>query len=168
MIGEVLDFARMGSRKPQFSLVDLSSLVGTCVTSRRDAGDDVDMLESESIVLATDPQLASRAVENLIDNAVRYGGRTRVSVNKLADWAIIQIDDEGPGIPDDLLGKAMKPFERLDISRNREQGGTGLGLSIVGDIADVLGARFELSNRRRGLRAVLAFPVRRADSSLTS
>jgi len=160
MIGELLDFARIGGRKPQFSSVDLSSLIGTCVASRRDAGDDVKMLDGESVILATDAQLVSRAVENLIDNAVRYGGQTRVSVQKSAKWAMVQVDDEGPGIPDHLLDRAMKPFERLDMSRNRQQGGTGLGLSIVGDIAEALGARFELKNRRRGLRAILALPIR--------
>ena len=127
---------------------------------RRDAGDDVKMLDGESVILATDAQLVSRAVENLIDNAVRYGGQTRVSVQKSAKWAMVQVDDEGPGIPDHLLDRAMKPFERLDMSRNRQQGGTGLGLSIVGDIAEALGARFELKNRRRGLRAILALPIR--------
>ena len=159
MIGELLDFATIGGRKPQFSSVDLHALVGRCVISRRDAGDNVTMLDGESLVLITDPDLVIRAVENLIDNAVRYGGETRVNVQQSEEWAIVEVDDDGPGIPDHLLDQAMKPFERLDVSRSREKGGTGLGLSIVGDIAEALGAQFELKNRHCGLRAVLAFPI---------
>lgn len=159
MIAELLDFAKLDAHEPQICLVDLTALVRTCVAIRQDAGDDIVLAEMEDITLLTDPLLASRAIENLIDNAIRYGGRTKVNVETSGMWATVQIIDEGPGIPDHLIGLAMKPFERLDDSRNREGGGTGLGLSIVSHISDVLGLQFGLINRQPGLAASLAFPI---------
>lgn len=159
MTGELLEFARIGGRTPQIRQVDLSALVNASVANRRDAGGDVTMETGARPVLPTDPELVSRAVENLIDNAVRYGGRTKVSVSVHGEWAHVNVEDDGPGIPSHLHERAKMPFERLDLSRNREQGGTGLGLSIVGDIAQVLGGRFEMANREPGLLAVLELPL---------
>lgn len=158
MIGEMLDFAAIGGRQPQLSEIDLYELIGNSVANRAEAGDDVTLALGEAFVLTTDPYLLNRAVENLIDNAVRYGGQARVSLQSQYGEAIIRIDDLGPGIPDDMLAEAIKPFERLDASRSSEWNGTGLGLSIVHDIAQILGARFELRNRARGLSAILILP----------
>ncbi|WP_158298708.1 sensor histidine kinase [Sphingomonas psychrotolerans] len=158
MIGEMLDFAAIGGRPPQLSEVDLFELLRTLVAGRVEAGDDVAMTTGEPIILVTDRDLLNRAVENLIDNAVKYGGQARISLIGSLSWAVIRIDDTGPGIPDDSLAEAIKPFERLDASRTDGRTGTGLGLSIVHDIARVLGARFELRNRSPGLSATLMLP----------
>ncbi len=82
------------------------------------------------------PMAVGRALENLIGNALRYGTHCEVRV-ALTDRAIrISVEDDGPGIPEDLRGEALKPFARLDKARNQNRGsGVGLGLAIAQDIA---------------------------------
>ncbi|TDK50657.1 ATP-binding protein [Antarcticimicrobium luteum] len=97
-----------------------------------------------------------RAVENLIDNAVRYGTRAVVSVT-LSDKALrIRVEDDGPGIPPDQREEALKPFARLDPARNQDKGsGVGLGLAIAKDVARAHGGALRLgeSEALGGLKA---------------
>jgi len=97
-----------------------------------------------------------RAVENLIDNAVRYGNRAVVSV-KLSDKALrIRVEDDGPGISPEQREEAMKPFARLDPARNQDRGsGVGLGLAIAKDVARAHGGALRLgeSETLGGLKA---------------
>ncbi|MEI4231739.1 ATP-binding protein [Roseovarius sp. D22-M7] len=97
-----------------------------------------------------------RALENLINNAVRYGTRAEVSVT-LTDAALrIRVEDDGPGIAPEDRGEAVKPFTRLEPARNQNRGtGVGLGLSIVIDVARAHGGTLRLaqSDRLGGLCA---------------
>ncbi|MBZ8119278.1 HAMP domain-containing protein [Roseovarius sp. LXJ103] len=97
-----------------------------------------------------------RAVENLINNAVRYGSRAEVSVQITARTLRITVEDDGPGIPEALREEAVKPFARLEPGRNQDKGtGVGLGLAITTDIARVHGGNLRLgpSERLGGLCA---------------
>ena len=101
-----------------------------------------------------------RAVRNLIENAVSYGQRARVSVHRDADTAIVDIDDDGPGIADGDRARVFEPFVRLEPSRSKETGGIGLGLSIARTIAHAHGGEIFLSNRPNGgLRASMRLPL---------
>ncbi len=97
-----------------------------------------------------------RAVENLINNAVRYGSRAEVSV-VLTDKSLrIRVEDDGPGIPAESRDEAIKPFTRLEPARNQNRGtGVGLGLSIVLDVARAHGGTLRLgqSDGLGGLQA---------------
>jgi signal transduction histidine kinase len=74
--------------------------------------------------------------------------------------AAIEVEDDGPGIPPDRLAAALRPFERLEGSRNRETGGAGLGLAIVKAVAEAHGGELVLENKPQGgLRARLTVPV---------
>ena len=86
-----------------------------------------------------------RAVENLINNAVRYGTRAEVSVLLTDKTLRIRVEDDGPGIPEDQREEALKPFARLDPARNQDLGGgVGLGLAITTDIARAHGGVLRL------------------------
>jgi two-component system osmolarity sensor histidine kinase EnvZ len=97
-----------------------------------------------------------RAVENLIDNAVRHGSRAVVSV-ALSDKALrIRVEDDGPGIAPERRAEALKPFARLDPARNQDKGGgVGLGLAIAKDVARAHGGALRLgkSETLGGLKA---------------
>ncbi len=102
------------------------------------------------------PVAIRRAVENLIDNAVRYGSQAVVSV-ALSDKALrIRVEDDGPGIPPERREEALKPFARLDPARNQDRGGgVGLGLAIAKDVARAHGGALRLgqSETLGGLKA---------------
>ena len=102
-----------------------------------------------------------RALANLVENALNYGGRVEISVRLTRRLAEFAVEDDGPGIPKERREEAMKPFTRLDEARNQNTAsGTGLGLSIAMDIARSHGGSLVLedSSRMGGLRAVLSIP----------
>jgi signal transduction histidine kinase len=109
------------------------------------------------------PMALRRCLVNLIDNAVKYGKRAQVTVERSAGAARIRIRDAGPGIAPELLGKVFEPFYRIETSRSRESGGTGLGLTIARNIAEQHGASLLLANHHDGgLEVSLSMPAQRA------
>jgi len=88
-----------------------------------------------------------RALQNLINNALRYGNRARVCVSVADRTVRFTVEDDGPGIPEDRREEAVRPFARLDPARNLDKGGSvGLGLSIVRDIARQHGGSLRLDD----------------------
>jgi len=111
------------------------------------------------------PLAVTRALENLIGNAVRYGEHAVVSLERHDKSVWLVVEDDGPGIPAALREKALAPFMRLDPARNQDRApglgvGVGLGLSIAADIARRHGGALRLgrSDRLGGLRAVISLP----------
>lgn len=96
------------------------------------------------------PQAVSRAVENLVTNARRFGGRVEVGLEFQDRSLRIRVEDDGPGIPEAQRDEAMRPFTRLDASRDpNDGGGVGLGLSIASDIALSHGGALRLGKSER-------------------
>jgi signal transduction histidine kinase len=100
-----------------------------------------------------------RALQNLIDNAIKYGACAHLRVDDDADELRIMVEDEGPGIEPNELARVTEPYYRLDASRSSATGGVGLGLSIAKDIALLHGGDLVLTNRAQGgLCATLKLP----------
>jgi len=89
-------------------------------------------------------------LDNLVDNALRYGDVAVLSVTRGRDGGILSVRDNGPGIPEAELARLLRPFEVLNPARSRTLGGAGLGLSVVGDIAAKLGIGLKFSKGRAG------------------
>ena len=156
LLNEFLDFAR-GAQEGEPETVDPVVLVRQIVEDAQRANIAVDLVLTEGE--GTVPLRAGgirRAVENLINNAVRYGARAEVSVLLSEKSLRIRVEDDGPGIPAAQREEAIKPFTRLEPARNQNRGtGVGLGLSIAMDIARAHGGTLRLgeSARMGGLRA---------------
>ena len=100
-----------------------------------------------------------RAVQNLIDNAIKYGHSAHIRIDDDASALRIVLEDKGPGIAPAELARVTEAYYRPDASRSRETGGVGLGLSIVKDIAHLHGGELLLANRAQGgLSATLVLP----------
>jgi len=96
----------------------------------------------------------------LIENADRYADHVSVRIGQRGTAIEIIVDDDGPGIPEELREEAFKPFYRLENSRNRETGGVGLGLSIARDVVRGHGGNISLEESREGgLRVRLTLPL---------
>lgn len=161
LVREGIAYARSthGATTPAVQL-NLHALLDSIVCDYQDAGKPVQLSGHTDRSLSTRPQALRRVLENLIDNAVKYGGRAEVSVRAIApDRLGIDVDDAGPGIPEEHMQAVLQPFHRLETSRNRDTGGTGLGLAIAEQLAAHLGGELQLANRSEGgLRATLVLP----------
>ncbi len=101
-----------------------------------------------------------RAIGNLVTNAARYGAKVIVTTRQDRHWLRIDVEDDGPGIPQDKRDIVFRPFYRLEGSRNQDQGNTGLGLAIARDIARVHGGDITLADSELGgLKATIRVPI---------
>ncbi|WP_299371242.1 HAMP domain-containing sensor histidine kinase [uncultured Kiloniella sp.] len=105
------------------------------------------------------PKALQRAITDLVANAVKYGFQAKVSLTIEPSRVLIEVMDKGPGIPEDEMENVLKPFYRLEKSRNRETGGSGLGLSIVNSVIQAHHGHFDLINLPvQGLNATVDIP----------
>ena len=156
MVDEFLAFVR-GDAMEGSVLTDAVALVGG-VVARAGAGVRLPEVLGKAEPVQMRPQAIERAVQNLVSNAQRYGTVVEVRLEYLDRSLRISVEDNGPGIPEDQRDEALRPFTRLDRSRDPNRGGgVGLGLSIASDIALSHGGTLRLSRSDRlgGLRADL-------------
>ncbi|HEY0312643.1 MAG TPA: ATP-binding protein [Allosphingosinicella sp.] len=156
---DILVLARTGRSAEPARPMDVAALADSIVEELRDLGRLAAFEPSPRTVLAVRPNLLRRALRNLADNAIAYGGGATLRVEDDREAVRLVVEDQGPGIPSERLAEVLEPFRRLETSRNRESGGAGLGLAIAQAVAAAHGGRLELVNREGGgLRAVLILP----------
>jgi two-component system osmolarity sensor histidine kinase EnvZ len=158
MIDGYLAFARgEGGETPVET--DLALLVEEVAAAARRAGADVAVETPGSVMLPLRPEAMRRCLANLLTNAARHAGRIWIRILRRPGHVDVTIDDDGPGIPDGQMAEALKPFVRLDASRNPETGGSGLGLTIALDIARAHGGDLLLARAPQGgLRCLVRLP----------
>lgn len=160
MIAASLEFADAEARPQIRERLDLTLLVEGVVDDLADLGRPVSLKQANAATVRGDPLLLKRLFTNLINNAVSYGRSALVSIQKENGCAIIDVDDEGPGLDHASIERAFEPFYRAEGSRNRSTGGMGLGLAIVKAAVVSHGGDVELSNRPEGgLRARVSLPL---------
>ncbi|MEH6836552.1 MULTISPECIES: ATP-binding protein [Falsihalocynthiibacter] len=164
LLDAFLDFVRADAGEEACD-TDPLALINDIVTDARRAGMDVKLFKVEGVssglTVRLRPVAVRRAIENLVRNAVRYGGRAEIRVVATERAFLFCVEDPGPGIPPVHREEALKPFARLDPARNQNKGsGVGLGLSIAFDIARAHGGNLRLgeSERLGGLQADLVIP----------
>lgn len=158
LVREGLDFARSTTAN-HLQTLDLDSLLETLCIDAADAGQDVQLANSSGVAIRANPASLQRCIGNLIDNAVKYGDMARVSTQLHGRKVEIQIEDQGPGLPEDQLDKVFEPFYRMESSRSRETGGVGLGLAIARNIVQRHGGTLRLENTGHGMRAIVQLPL---------
>jgi signal transduction histidine kinase len=165
MLEDILALARAGRERAPPQNVNLAALVEAVTDDFAETGAPVRTGPCERAIAAVHVSGMRRAIRNLIDNAVKYGGGATVSVTTSGREAIIAVEDEGPGIDPVRMAEMLEPFTRLEGSRNRDTGGAGLGLALVRAVIMAEGGRIELSNRTdrpdggTGLSARLVLPL---------
>jgi len=168
LIAALLTLARSERGLDRFEQLDLAGIAADALAAQRD---DV---AARGLVVAADlapapalgePGLAERLITNLVDNAVRYNvpdGRVEISTGQRGGRGFLALQNTGPVIPPDQLGRLFQPFQRLDPARGAGGGderGLGLGLAIVGAIAAAHGAELRaVTGARGGLTVTVVFP----------
>jgi signal transduction histidine kinase len=150
MIQSILSFARDDTKREPRTLVDVSALVEGVCEDAADSGGTATFSGPRGIAISARPSALRRAIANLVDNAVKYGGGATVSLISEAGRVVITIEDEGPGIPRSEREQVFEPFYRIEGSRNPDTGGVGLGLSVARSVAREHGGDIVLANRKGG------------------
>ena len=136
LVGELLAFSRadMRSDKVKLEKIDLLPAVQTAVKREITPTAEIVTKVAPGIRVVASSELLTRALANLIRNAIKYAGAAGpiyVSAEEKKDVVEIEVRDSGSGVPEDLLDQLFEPFFRPETSRDRDSGGVGLGLAIV-------------------------------------
>ena len=160
MIGNTLEFLRAGSISEKASKVDMNALIESVVEDMTAIGAAIRLSGNAKWPVLARPVAMRRCLNNLLDNARRYGGgEIEISLMEQTDSLQLRIEDRGPGIPEADLERVFEPYVRVEVSRAKHTGGTGLGLAIARAIANSHGGELKLENRSGGgVSAILILP----------
>ncbi len=156
MLNNYLQFAKTQA-KENTSSINLLNLINEV---KKDLNNkNLNILDSEEIILKGRMSSLKRCFENVINNGLTYGKKVYVSIQRGSNIVIINFEDDGQGIPEDQYKNVFKPFVRLDKSRNLNQSGVGLGLAIVEDIVNSHGGNVQLGKSKyNGLQVKISLP----------
>ncbi len=167
MVESILSFARDDAKQEPRSLVDLSALAEGICEDVADAGETVTFSGPRDVTISCRPTAVRRAISNLVDNAVKYGGTAAVTLTPEATRVVITVEDDGPGIPRSEREKVFEPFYRVGSSRDPKTGGVGLGLCVTRSIVWEHGGDINLANRKGGgLSVRIELPIGAIQNSL--
>ena len=156
---QALSLARAGASDEARANVDLAEIARTLCGELQDMGVNITAEANEALMVECRPSEIARAMRNLAENAAKYGGGGVMRVYSSNKEVVVEVLDDGPGVPPDLLAKLTNPFFRADDARS-EAKGAGLGLAITQAIADSHGGRLILENRTpKGFSAKLILPA---------
>tara|TARA_B100001564_G_C20636713_1_gene670048 strand:- start:133 stop:1440 length:1308 start_codon:yes stop_codon:yes gene_type:complete len=159
MIQAYLDFAK-GHEGAVNEPINVSDQLRSIIAGYRDEHNRIELEMKAGVVVIMNPNCFRRVIGNIIDNGLRYAKKIVINVSQTEKYAIIMIDDDGPGIPEKKREQAFKPFQRLDDARNQDKGGVGLGLSVARDLVTRYGGEIYLDQSPRGgLRVIIKLPI---------
>ena len=156
MLDDYLQFAKTQSQENTIpiNLLDLLNSIKKDLNN-----ENLSILKMEEVILQGRYSSLKRCFTNVIQNGLTYGKKVYVNLQKGTNRVSINIGDDGPGIPEDQYKNVMKPFFRLDKSRNLNQSGIGLGLAIVEDIVNSHGGNVQFSKSKyNGLLVKISLP----------
>ena len=160
LIAQAMAYVRGEATPERREAFDLDALAADCAGGFSETGGAVTFDGGGELPVEADPAALRRALGNLIANAVKYGGAARVKALLQDGRAVILVEDDGPGLPEDELEAVFEPFHRAERSRSRETGGAGLGLTVARQAARAHGGDVTLTNRGEGgLVARLDLPL---------
>jgi signal transduction histidine kinase len=164
LIAQAMAYVRGEATPERRETFDLDALAADCASGFSETGGAVAFDGGGALGVEADPAALRRALANLIANAVKYGGAARVKAFAMDGRAVVTVEDDGPGLPEDELEAVFEPFHRAERSRSRETGGAGLGLTVARQAARAHGGDVTLANRSDGgLVARLDLPLASAD-----
>jgi two-component system osmolarity sensor histidine kinase EnvZ len=162
IIHQFSDFVRGVEGEPT-KMMDINVLLQALQERQARAGRALKLQLSNTYFIALRPLAMQRLLDNLVGNAYTYSKGIVEVVSKItAENIIISVLDNGPGIPAGQAERLLRPFERMDSARTKNEGGSGLGLAICNRIAKLHRGSLALINRPEGgLEARLSLPIQR-------
>ena len=156
LVDDVLKLSALEDRPPEQAVretVDVKGVTTLVVDTIKNRATTahivIDVKVPDDLEMTGDPLGLEQVLENLVDNAVKYGkagGHVRVEGHRETDRVVLTVTDDGPGIEERHLTRLFERFYRVDPSRSRERGGTGLGLAIVKQIVQSMGGAIDVAS----------------------
>ncbi|MBL8742652.1 MAG: HAMP domain-containing protein, partial [Myxococcales bacterium] len=148
-------------REPVDLFAVATDVSDTLASRAKDAGVRIEIRVPSGCLVLADPGRLEQVVENLVDNAIKYGksgGHVIVEAEPVGSdfgpdgrgGVEIRVSDDGPGIPAEHRDRVFERFYRVDVGRSREKGGAGLGLSIVKHLVESMGGRISVEEAPQG------------------
>lgn len=160
LVKEGLAYARSMDAAAPPQAIDLNGLAEALRDDAAELGWTVEVAGTAARPCLGQPTALRRALWNLIENGVKFGGRVELQLAGQGERHEIRVRDHGPGLPPEELEKVFEPFYRTEASRNRETGGTGLGLAIARNLLRVQRGEVRLENHPDGgLVAIVTLPA---------
>ena len=156
MLNDYLQFAKTQSQeeKKEINLRELFDTIREGFSNY-----DLEVLVDGNISFNGRPLALKRSFENIIHNALTYGKKASINVQKSSNRVMITVEDDGPGVSEDQYKNIFKPFFRLDKSRSLNKSGVGLGLAIVEDVINSHGGNIFLGKSKlNGLQVKISLP----------
>ena len=155
-----ISLVREEANRESIAPVRLDRLLQDIATSLQPMRYALTLAPLPEVPVRASPLALKRALQNLIINAATHGGGAHVALTLRGGQAVVTITDEGPGIPDDVIGHVFEPFFRVDPARRKILPGAGLGMAIAREIIERMGGTITIANRRpRGLEQRVTLPV---------
>jgi signal transduction histidine kinase len=165
MVNATLGYMKGLDDREPLRPVDIRALVGALAADSEELHRAIRVRGEPIGPFLGKPDGLKRCLQNLLDNATRYGRDVELQIEDGANALTLFVRDSGPGIPEQELERVFEPFYRLEASRNLSTGGSGLGLSIARNLAQSMGGDVMLRNRTDGgLEAKVVLP--RAETAL--
>jgi signal transduction histidine kinase len=140
--------------------LNLTAILSDIIRQVTESDGNATLDAAPMVPIRAKPAALRRAFRNLVENAVRYGGAARVTLEQRPSHIVVTVDDDGPGIPDHDKDRVFEPLVRLEASRSRDTGGSGLGLTLSKTVIESHGGRIWLEDAATGgLRVVVSLPV---------
>lgn len=160
MLGSLLAYFGRDAEPETVARIDIAVMMASVADAAADEGADAVYEGPDHFDLVVRRGELKRAVTNLVENAIHYGGNAVLKLEPGDDHVVLAVEDDGPGISEAQLKTVLEPFMRLDGARARNTNGLGLGLSIVDDYVRRAGGSFTIANRSEGgLRAAIVLPM---------
>jgi signal transduction histidine kinase len=160
LLKESLGYLRDNHQREVSQRADLGSMLQTTCDEFADMGHDVQYSGPARMVTHFKPLALTRAITNLCENAIKFGTHVKVELRAAEGQAVIDISDDGPGIPEQYRTRVLEPFFKVDTARQDTETGFGLGLSIVAEIVQAHHGKLVLLDRQpNGLVARIILPL---------
>tara|TARA_B100001123_G_C15301830_1_gene1021291 strand:+ start:1065 stop:2360 length:1296 start_codon:yes stop_codon:yes gene_type:complete len=159
MLDSYVSFVKSETPDP-IEEIKFHELIKEICLNTNNNGKKIDLIIVREIKSSGRPLQLKRCFVNLIENAIRYSNKIQVELDSDDENIVVNISDNGPGIPQNKYDDVFKPFFTLDSSRNKLKGESGLGLTISRDIVRSHGGEISLSQSSMGgLKVTVALPI---------
>lgn len=158
LVAQTVEYGRSAQFNDHVVTIDLDALIAVLTEEITDTGGAVTVSGTIGVPVRGSVRGLQRTFQNLVGNAIKYGGRADIDTGRADGMAVVRIRDQGPGIPPDQIDAVRQPFFRVDAARGSDSGGAGLGLAIADNIVTAHEGTMTLRNTDPGFEVIVCLP----------